>query len=89
MNRLIEDRDFERVVDAARELGRIAEDYTGERRRWRLEAVLEDIIARLETRRPEDLAAVAVVALAEGMLAVFEVDAQDAAWADSDDGPAL
>ena len=81
MNRLIGDRIFEAVIDLAGGVESIAEDFEGERRRQRLRGVLEDIVARLDCHRPDDLAARAVAALAEGWAAVLEIEQQDADYA--------
>ena len=82
------DRVYERVIDLARGLGGIAENYEGERRQWRLQGVLEDIVVKLDCHRPDDLAARAVVALAEGWLAVLDIEEQDKFLSDDDDDDA-
>ncbi len=74
------ERDFDASVDAGRELGRLAGNCECPGLLHHAQATLDGIVARLVVHSPEDAAAAAIIALAEGMLAVLETAEQDFDW---------
>lgn len=79
------DSAYEAVIAVADDFADIAERYTGYRRRAQLREGLGAILGRLDTSPSADMAARAVIALAEAWLAVIEIEEQDADDGDDDD----
>jgi hypothetical protein len=75
-------RDWERVIDAARTLERIADDYEGDDGRDQLEAELATVLARFDCHADDDLPAQALVALCSAWLSAIEAERQDQDWRD-------